>query len=102
MRIVYNLILALLIKFKMFGVPIAGPTNILHDNTGVVKNTSIPKLTLSKKQNSINDHIVRQLLAAGIMRVAKEDLGTNLADALTTLVPYLQKQETIWQVLWDY
>ena len=38
---------------------------------------------LSKKHNAINYHAVREAVAAGTMRVAKEDGETNLADLLT-------------------
>ena len=76
--------------------------NVYCDNQGVVKNTSVPESTLSKKHNSINYHIVREAVAAGILRVAKEDTATNLADPLTKLVPYSTKQELLGQILWDY
>ncbi len=72
-----------------------GPTNVYCDNQGVVKNTSIPKSTLNKKHNSINYHIVREAVAAGILQVAKEDTATNLADPLTKLVPYSHKHNLL-------
>ena len=67
----------------MFGIPIDRPTDVFCDNQGVVKNTSLPESVLSKKHNAINYHVVREAVAAGIMRVAKEDGETNLADLLT-------------------
>ena len=75
--------------------------NVYCDNRGVVLNTSIPELTLSKKHNSINYHVIREAVAAGIMRVAKEDTLSNLADALTKLLPYSKKKELMLGVLWD-
>ena len=102
LRIARDLIVALRIKLKSIGVPLLGPTNVYCDNQGVVKNTSVPESTLNKKHNSINYHIVREGVAAGILRVAKEDTATNLADPLTKLVPYSRKQELLGQVLWDY
>ena len=79
----------------MFGVPLLGPTNVFCDNNGVVKNTSIQESTLSKKHNSINYHVVRETAAAGVIRVGKEDTETNLADALTKLLPYSRKQKLL-------
>eukprot|EP00804_Cyclotella_cryptica_P027065 CCRYP_013684-RA/>CCRYP_013684-RA protein AED:0.52 eAED:0.52 QI:0/-1/0/1/-1/1/1/0/78 len=62
------------------------------DNDGVLKNVSIPESTLNKKNNSINYHVVRESVAAGIMRVAKEDTETNLADGLTKLLSFDRKR----------
>lgn len=88
LRIARDQIVALRIKLKMFGVPLKGPTNVYCDNRGVVQNTSIPTSTLNKKHNSINYHIVREAAAAGILTVLKENTDTNLADALTKLLPF--------------
>jgi hypothetical protein len=67
----------------MFGVPINGPTKMLCDNQGVVKNASIPESVLSKKHNAINYHAVREAVAAKIIQVSKEDGTTYIADLLT-------------------
>ena len=80
------MIVALRYKLRMFGVPIEGPTNVFCDNRGVVKNVSIPESTLMKKHNAINYHVVREAVAAGILRVGKEDGETNLADLLTKVL----------------
>ncbi len=77
------MIVGLRYKLRMFGVPIRGPASILCDNQGVVKNASIPESALSKRHNAINYHTVREAVAAGIIRVGKEDGATNLADAFT-------------------
>ena len=74
--------IALRYKLRMFGIPIDGAADVFCDNQGVVKNTSLPESVLSKKHNAINYHAVREAVAAGIMRVAKEDGETNLADLL--------------------
>ena len=102
MRTGKDLIVALRIKIKMFGCPLAGPANVYCDNLGVVKNTSIPESTLSKKHNSINYHVIRSAVASGIMRVAKEDGETNLADALTKLMPYSRKKALLDAIHYDY
>ena len=102
MRILKDRIVALRIKLMSIGVPLKGPTNVLCDNQGVVMNTSIPESTLSKKHNSINYHIIREAAAAGILRVGKEDTGTNLADALTKLMAYSEKIALTGMVQYDY
>ena len=102
LRIARDLIVELRLKLKSIGVPLLGATNVYCDNQGVVKNTSIPESTLNKKHNSINYHVVREAVAANIMRVGKEDTAYNLADPLTKLMPFTKKQETMGQVQWDY
>ena len=101
MRIARDQIVALRIKLKMFGVPLKGPTNVYCDNRGVVLNTSVPTSTLNKKHNSINYHVVREAAAAGILRVMKEDTETNMADALTKLLPHDRHSELL-SFLYDY
>ena len=83
MSIAKDLTIALRYKLRMFGIPINRPTDVFCDNQGVVKNMSLPESVLSKKHNAINYHAVREAVTAGIMRVAKEDGETNLADLLT-------------------
>ena len=100
LRIAKDMIVELRIKLKMFGVPIDGPANVFCDNNGVVKNTSIPESTLSKKHNSISYHAVREAAAAGILRVGKEDTKSNLADALTKLLPYDRKMDLLGRLLY--
>jgi hypothetical protein len=83
LRCARDLIIALRYKLRMFGIPINGPAFVYCDNQGVVKNVTIPESVLSKKHNAINYHAVREAVAANILRVAKEDSSTNLADLLT-------------------
>ena len=87
LRIAQDLIVGLWYKLRMFGVPIIGPASVLCDNQGVVKNTSLPNSVLSKRHNAINYNVVREAVAAGIIRVGKEDGQTNLADAFTKMLP---------------
>ena len=86
LRAARDMIVALRYKLRMFGIPVIGPANVLCDNEGVVKNTSIPESTLSKRHNSINYHTVRESAAAGILRVGKEDGETNLSDVFTKVL----------------
>jgi hypothetical protein len=74
------MIVALQYKLRMFGIPIEGPACVYCDNQGIVKNASIPESVLSKKYNAINYHAVREVVAANILRVAKEESTTDVAD----------------------
>jgi hypothetical protein len=86
LRICKELIVAIRYKLRIFGVKVDGPANVFCDNHHVVKNVSILELTLMKKHNAINYLVVREVVAAGIFRVGKEDGETNLADLLTKVV----------------
>jgi hypothetical protein len=91
MRIAVELIESLRYKLRMFGIPIDGPTNVYCDNEAVTKNVIYPESTLKKKHNSIAYHRAREAVAAGTIRVTKEDGKTNLADVLTKLLPQTTK-----------
>ncbi len=101
MRIAKDMVSALRIKLKCFGVPLAGPSYVFCDNNAVVQNVSIPESTLNKKHNAINYHIIREAVAAGIIRVGKEDTLTNIADVFTKLVPFTRKYQLLSPFLWD-
>ena len=101
MRIAKELIVGLRYKLRMFGVPINGPANVYCDNQGVVKNTSLPNSTLSKKHNAINYHTVCEAVAAGIMRVTKEPTETNLADLLTKVLSKQRRNLLLSNIVWS-
>ncbi len=86
-RIAVELVEALHYKLRMFGIPIEGAANMYCDNGGVVANSTKPESTLKKKHNAIAYHRVREAVASGTIRVAKEDGKTNLADLLTKCLP---------------
>jgi hypothetical protein len=100
LRICKEMIVALRYKLRMFGIPIDGPANVFCDNRGVVKNVSIPESTLMKKHNAINYHTVREAVAAGILRVGKEDGETNLADLLTKVLTGEKRWNICWHIMW--
>ena len=100
LRICKEMIVALRYKLWMFGIPIEGPANVFCDNRGVVKNVSIPESTLMKKHNAINYHAVREAVAAGILRVGKEDGETNLADLLTKVLTGEKRWNICWHLMW--
>ena len=71
-------------KLRMMGVQVEGPTDVYCDNESVEKNLTKPKSILKKKQrNAIAYHQVCEVQATGIVRIAKEDGETNLAEVLT-------------------
>jgi hypothetical protein len=84
----------------MMGVAIDGPTNLFCDNDSVVQNSSNPESTLKKKHNAIAYHRTREAIAAGTIRMAKEDGMTNLADILTKLMPGPRLKALISRILW--
>jgi hypothetical protein len=78
-----EMIEALRYKLQMFGVPIEGATTVFCDNEAVCKNTTRLESTLTKKHHCIAYHRSREAVAAGTVRVSKEDTLTNLADIFT-------------------
>ena len=83
MRQAVELVQALRYKLRQFGVPIDGPTNMFCDNEAVYKNVAHPDSTLRKKHHSVAFHQCREAVASGMIRVAKENTETNLADLFT-------------------
>ena len=101
MRIARDLIVAMRIKLRCFGVDMDGPTDVWCDNEAVCKNMSRPESMLTKKHNSINYHICRESVCANIMRVGKEDTDTNIADAFTKILPYSRKDDLLGRILYS-
>jgi len=87
MRIAVKSIESLRFKLRMFGIPLEGAANIFCDNQSVVTSSTVPETTLKKKHNSIAYHQVREAVAAGTIRIAKEPSETNIADMLTKCLP---------------
>jgi ATP sulfurylase len=69
----------------MMGVPLTEECAVFCHNSAVVTN-SRHESTLKKKHAAINSHRVREAIAAGMIKVAKENTQTNLADILTKLM----------------
>ncbi|GAX20073.1 hypothetical protein FisN_1Lu447, partial [Fistulifera solaris] len=86
LKIAVEMIEGLRYKLRMMGVPIEGSTSVFCDNDSVVKNTTHPESPLKKKANAVAYHKVREAIAAGIIRLTKEDGETNLSDILTKLL----------------
>ena len=53
LRAAKDMLVTLQYKLRMFGVPIDGPANLFCDNSGVVKNTTIPESVLAKKPQKL-------------------------------------------------
>jgi hypothetical protein len=87
LRIATDLIEGLRYKLHMLGVPIEGSANVLTDNLSVVQNSTVPSSTIKKKHNSICYHLVREAVAAGIIRIAHIPSKENLANMFTKLLP---------------
>ena len=86
---------ALQYKLHMFGVPLEGPASVYCDNEAVYKNVAMPSSVLAKKMHSISYHFCWEAVAAGIVRIAKEDSETNLADIFTKILPKGRRDELI-------
>ena len=87
MKNTVDLVIALIYKLRMFGVPIDGPTDIFCDNEAVHKNASTPESVLRKKHHSVAYHKCREAVASGICRISKEDIETNLSDIFNKVLP---------------
>jgi hypothetical protein len=106
-KISVELIEALRYKLRMMGVPLQAygvegftPTNVYCDNEAVVMNSTRPESTLKKKHNAISYHRVREAVAAGTIRIAKENGETNLADGFTKPLPGPRLKEIFSHILW--
>jgi hypothetical protein len=87
MQIATELLEALRYKLCMMGIPIEGPANVFCNNEAVVTNSTVPESMLKRKHNSIAYHKVREAVASGTIRIAKEHTDTNLADLFTKPLP---------------
>jgi Reverse transcriptase (RNA-dependent DNA polymerase) len=100
MRIAVDQIEALRYKLRMFGIPLDGPADVFCDNQSVVTSSSVPESMLAKKHNAICYHRVREAVASRMIRVAKEDTHTNLADILTKLLPTEVRRHLLDRILY--
>jgi hypothetical protein len=100
MRVATEMIIALRTELRLLGIPISGAANLFCYNQSVVINTTIPSSMLKKKHNAISYHKVRETIAAGTLRVAKEPTATNLADILTKPLAGRRFKDLIKHILW--
>ena len=99
-RIAVELIEGLRYKLRMLGIPLDGPANLFCDNGSVVANTTCPESSLKRKHNAIAYHRVREAVAQGVVRIAKEDGKTNLADILTKPLSGPRMKELLYHILY--
>ena len=99
MRLSIEMVEGLRYKLRMMGVPLEEACSVFCDNSAVVTNSK-PESTLKKKHAAINFHRVREAIAAGTIRVAKEGTRTNLADILTKLMAGPKMKELLHHILW--
>ena len=102
MRIAVEHIKGIGYKLRIFGVPINDPANVFCDNQGVVKNTSIPDYTLSKKHNAVNYHNICEAATCGIVRIVKKYTETILSDVLTKVLSKGRKDNLISYILYPH
>ena len=100
MRIAVEMVEGLRYKLRMMGVPIDGACDVLCDNDSVVKNVTRPESPIKKKHNSVAYHKARESIAAGIIRVAKEDGKTNVADLFTKLLYGQSLRDMVERCMW--
>jgi hypothetical protein len=100
LRIAIEMIEGLRYKLRMMGVEIVGPCNVFCDNNAVVLNAGQPESMLKKKHAAINYHRAREAIAAGVIRIAKEDTATNIADILTKCLAGPALREHAGRILW--
>ena len=73
---------------------------VFCDMESVTKNTRNLESTLSKKHNAIAYHLCQEAVAAGIIRVAKEDTATNLADLLTKAMSKERREDLMFKFMY--
>ena len=86
LRIAVEHVVALRFKLRMFGVNVQEYTCIWCDNEAVVNNSSVPSQALNKKHNVVSFHMVREVMASGVARVAHIDGVDNPADLFTKIL----------------
>ena len=69
----------------MMGIKLEAPTALLCDTESAGKNTSWLESSIKKKYNSIAYHKAKEAVAAGKIRIIKEDTVTKVADLMTKL-----------------
>ena len=95
MKQVIELTKGLRYKIWMFHMPIDGPASVHCDNEAVYKNASVPESVLNKKMHGISYHFCREAVAAGVVRVAKEDTSTNLADLFAKVMGRVKRDSLL-------
>ena len=72
LKLAVELVIALLYKLRMFGVPLEATTDMLCDNEAVFKNKYTPESVFGKKHHSITYHKCREAVAELISCISKK------------------------------
>ena len=84
---------------RMLGVPLSGPAVMYGDNESVIKSTTIPHSTLSKRHNALAYHRVREAVASGVLNFLHIPGMQNPADVLTKFLPHATFRPLIVPIL---
>ena len=75
--------IAIRYMLRSLGVTVNKPTDLLGNNEGMIKSSSLPSSTLKKKHVAISYHKVRECNVAGIIRLMHVPTDKNLSDMNT-------------------
>ena len=100
MKTSVEMIKAFRYKLRRFGIEIDGPTDVCCNMELVSKNTRNLESILAKKHNAIAYHLCWEAVAAGIIRVAKEDTTTNLADLSTKAMLKERREDLMFKFMY--
>ena len=86
-------------KLRMFGVPLNEPASMHCDNEAVHKSLSISESVLNKKMYCMSYHFCREAVATNLVRVAKENALTNLADLFMNLLGKVKRDGILKKIM---
>jgi len=76
------------------------PTKIFGDNLSVIQNAQNPAVDLSKKHVAISFHVVREAIAAGVVKPYWLKGQWNLSDIMTKQIPRSKFREHCKYLYW--
>ena len=88
-------------KLRMMGIPISGPSYIYGDNKSAITNSTTPESTLSKKNNSICYHAIRESVASGESLLTHIFTADNLSDLMTKVTFGVKRKRLVSKLLYD-
>ena len=100
MKQAIELVKGLRCEIRMFSMLIEGPASVHCDNEAVYKNASVPESVLNKKMPGISYHFCREAVAAGVVRVAKEDTSTNLTNLFTKVIGRVKRDSLLGRLMY--
>ena len=85
----------------MMGVPLSGPSYIYGYNMSVIHNTQRPESTLTKKNNSICYHDLREAVAMGECLTRHIPTKDNLSDMMNKVLYGTKKRGLVEGLIYD-